>query len=165
MSKQTPNFKPKSALASVTQNLFEKNDYIQAPPALNWSDVDNIYKSIGEFIMTYANEVNTVINVINETRLSNKEVEIAINQGKNDLKHFTDVLAKIRTKHEGKTGDITNVEDSTLSHVVFQEYYELQARLVSVSSNTLLTLTEYLGSIADKNAKTNPDIITDVTFN
>lgn len=152
-------------LAAMTQQIFEKTTTVQAPEENTWEDIEAIRTSFAEYLITYANEINMVIQTINSTRVSTKEVQIAINQGKQDLEYFQNQLETLYAKHKGKTGPVTTAADNMLLHTVFQEYYEMQAKLVAVSKNTLVSLTEYIAIVAQSHANESAkdvDVVTDV---
>ena len=128
----------------------------------SWSEVDDIYNSIAEGIITVANEVNGAISLLTKYGYeNNKEMIVTTNGLNRDLLQFTDELKQIKSRHSDKTGTIDSENEYALSCSVFSDYHILSDRFRAIIFSPMLTITEFLAEIADKINQPTEEALTD----
>lgn len=168
MSKKRPDtnvvqFERKPVATAVKQGIETSVlNQIKEESKQTWEDLYGIYYSIAQTIIESGNSINTLINAnhVKPEILGNNELTIAINGFGNDLKTFSDQLAKIYDQHKHRTG-IIEEEDFNLSIKVFEEYKQTAVELQSIIMPNIVYITSEIGHIADRLLKASKDETTE----
>lgn len=132
----------KSALHELDVRRAQK---LQAQHRQTWEDLENIYTSIVDGMITIGHRVNEAAIQLNQFKPSNlSEIAITVKGIERDLLLFTDDLVKIHKGHEGKKGVITDEDELALCFCIYNDYVELNERFRAIIFNPMLTITESL---------------------
>lgn len=124
---------------------------LQQQSKQSWSDLDNMYQSVAEGICEIGYAVNEHIALAAGLDIENpQELAVIVKGIQQDIEIFTEDLIKIRKRHEGKTGFITDEDELALCFSIFNDYQALYDRFSAITLNPLLTITETITDAVSK---------------
>lgn len=116
----------------------------------SWSDVDSIYNSIVEGLLSIGESINVAAVTINQAAVPNiDEIALMVKTIEQDMLIFAEDLKKIHDRHEGKVGVINDEDDHALSLSVYNDYVTLYDRFRAIIFNPMLTITETLAAVTE----------------
>ena len=128
----------------------------------SWDSIKSIADTVANMLVDVAIEINQTIRLLNAAGIENKEVTITVNGLKRDLASYTDKVALLKQKHEGRTGMVTSNDEYSECMNVGLEYMSLNEEIRAVFFQPLTTLTEYASTAKQRLAAQNPNVVTDV---
>lgn len=157
--------------SQLLNELMTNNGYNKQPAKTAWSEVDDLYNQTAMSIYKVATEVNNSINLLKQLGgTDNKELIVQINGFNKDVESFTNEILAIKSKHEGKEGNIDPVSDDfALCYEVYNDYFLLNERFKALVFNPMLALTEEIMTVSQRIKQEqeqadviNPNVVTDV---
>lgn len=169
-----PSDKPLNAAQMIMYGGVLPN--LQKQEQQKWEDLEKIYKSCMDALITANNEVVALFKIpgVMENIENRQETVIALRGLNKDILFFAEELKMIHKYHEGKTGFIEDENELGTSLQIFEKYHQFQTTYQGVIIPTVISLSEAVGKAASAmqaqvNAaeqgltdEQNPNIITDV---
>jgi hypothetical protein len=113
-----------------------------------WEELNDIYLSIANGIVSIADSINTSIIYLKQIQeLCSKELIDTVNGVNRDINLFTNDLIKIKKRHEGFQGYIKDENELALCLSIYNDYVILNERFKAIIFHPMLTVTEYLNNI------------------
>lgn len=154
--KTTPSFKLKNpAVAEITKDLFTPYVEIQPTEDLSWDDVDEFRKTLAEYLGTFVKEVNHANEVLQTTKVVNKEILLTIKMASEDINIFVEEYESIWDDHRECSGPFKSPNEYQAAHAIFNRYLKLKGRITPLVSQHLINITDYLATVASLTASKN----------
>lgn len=116
----------------------------------SWDDVEDMRESVGQFILTQAMVVNSLLDTNREKIKeldSLNELAILSNGFSRDIETVVAEFELIKAKHSDKSGRITDSSELFEAMGVFEDYVALNTKINSVLLPTIALITEKLESL------------------
>lgn len=122
-----------------------------------WHDVEEIYNTCGNNIISTAKTVNDILSIhgVKEMIPDKSEVAILVNGLNRDLMAFTERMVAIHEKHKNKKGVIKTADDYADSINILGEYNDLNTQFQAVVLPSVMTIMENVGQAAQRILREN----------
>lgn len=119
---------------------------------MNWHQIEDLSHSIASMISETAQQFQTTIQMVQNIGHVEDMARFTANVKvtMEDLEKFTEEYIKVKAKHEGKTGFITEAADRMAYLSVFEDYNALSAYFQGTMHHKLIEFTEYALNAKDK---------------
>lgn len=172
MSASTATRNINKMIENSIESIGDDSDFFKDNPA-QWEELEELASSLREGVLTFADQMNSMVT--NEEAMAllqdkKPEFDRMFQTYLSDTKDFSEKFAQLYTKHEGRSGKITNMEDYALFNSLAFQYEhakdELSALLApTISEMVLLINSQYTKQQQQAKAQadlTNPDVVSDV---
>lgn len=125
--------------AGIGQSIGEKKEVSQT-----WSDLENIYQSIAESIVSVGLGIQQSIEIVKRYDIPQEQSYIqSILGAKRDLETFTQQMVNVKQRHVNKTGAVQSAEDLALCMDCFNEYVVIGDQFRAIMFPTLQDINEF----------------------
>lgn len=172
MSASTATRNINKMIENSIESIGDDSDFFKDNPA-QWEELEELASSLREGVLTFADQMNSMVT--NEEAMAllqdkKPEFDRMFQTYLSDTKDFSEKFAQLYTKHEGRSGKITNMEDYALFNSLAFQYEhakdELSALLApTISEMVLLINSQYTKQQQQAKAQadlTNPAVVSDV---
>jgi hypothetical protein len=118
----------------------------------NWANLDSFADELAGLVYQNAQSVMQTVQMVTQCGgVDNpKEFARAVSTAEADLLRFSDELNKIRTRHQGKVGEVQSADDLTHYLSVFEDYVSFNAFFQGTFQHTMIVFTEYALQAKDR---------------
>lgn len=149
-------------ISNTVRSMFDNAGIEMKEDKMSWEQVDDIWTTMANGIVSIAQETNGVIQVLNESKMYESDIELKaiVTTFIKDIAVFTDSLSDIKSRRGNYTGEISDPDELVLMLGIFEEIRALHTTFATIISPHLLEITSRLSSLEEK-IRSNNLIITE----